>query len=134
MNSAAQNDASFGRTLEGPFQQTLDDVERGLTAQGFGILTRIDVKATLKAKLGVDFPRYEILGACRPSLAHLALSAEPRVGTFLPCNVVVQELSPTTTRVEVVNARAMVGLFPQAGLEEVAEEAQRRLNKMLAGL
>ena len=126
--------ASFGRTVDLPYGATLEKVERGLTEQGFGVLTRIDVKTTLKEKLGVEFPRYEILGACRPALAHQALSIEPDVGVFLPCNVVVREVSESQTRVEVINARAMVAMFPDSDLNEVAEDAQRRLDLVLGAL
>jgi uncharacterized protein (DUF302 family) len=127
-------EASFGRTVEQPYDATLEKVERALAEQGFGVLTRIDVKATLKEKLGVEFPRYEILGACRPALAHRALSVEPDVGVFLPCNVVVREIAEGRTRVEVINARAMVEMFPQSDLGAVADEAQRRLDLALGAL
>jgi len=134
MSATLPPQPSFGRTVALPYHDVLGRVEQALAEQGFGILTRIDVKATLKAKLGVDFPCYEILGACRPPLAHRALSAEPGVGVLLPCNVVVRELGGRQTRVEIADPHAMVALFPQADLREVADEARRRLDAALAAL
>ncbi len=105
-----------------------------LKAEGFGVLTEIDVAATLKSKLGVDFPKYKILGACNPPLALKALTAENQVGVLLPCNVVVQE--HTDGRVEVsamdpVGAMSMIG---NATLTEIATEVKTRLDRVFAKL
>lgn len=134
MSGRAVPRPSFGRTVPLPYHETLGRVERGLGQHGFGILTRIDVKATLKAKLGVDFPCYEILGACRPPLAHRALTAEPGVGVLLPCNVVVREVGPHETRVEIADPHAMIALFPGADLAAVADEARIRLDQVLEAI
>ncbi len=134
MSATAPVPPSFGRTVALPYHEVLRGIEHALAEQGFGILTRIDVKATLKVKLGVDFPCYEILGACRPPLAHRALTAEPGVGVLLPCNVVVRELGPRETRVEIADPHAMIAMFPEAELRDVAEEARQRLDAALAAL
>ena len=125
---------SFGRTLPLPYHVSLGRVERALAEHGFGILTRIDVKATLKSKLGIDFPCYEILGACRPPLAHRALSAEPSIGVLLPCNVVVREIGPSESRVEIADPHAMIAMFPDADLGAVADEARIRLDAVLEAI
>ena len=106
-------------------------IERALQKEGFGVLTRIDVKETLKKKLGVEQAPFVILGACNPALAQKALGLEPEVGLLLPCNVVVREVGPGQTRVEAINPIAMMSIFPHAGLEAVAEEAQRRLSNAI---
>jgi uncharacterized protein (DUF302 family) len=134
MSATALPQPSFGRTVALPYHDVLGRIEGALAEQGFGILTRIDVKATLKAKLGVDFPCYEILGACRPPLAHRALAAEPGVGVLLPCNVVVREIGAHETRVEIADPHAMIAMFPDADLRDVADEARRRLEAALAAL
>jgi uncharacterized protein (DUF302 family) len=109
-------------------------VTDALKQEGFGILTQIDVKETLKKKLDVDFPKYVILGACNPPLAHRALETELEIGLLLPCNVIVYESSPGHS---VVAAMAPVGAMSVVGnpaLLPVAEEAERRLRRALASL
>ena len=91
---------AIGVTVDRPFGQTLTDTRDALAAQGFGVLTEIDMQATLKAKLGVDIAPQVILGACRPPLAHAALQAEPSIGLLLPCNVVVRSVDGDRARVE----------------------------------
>jgi uncharacterized protein (DUF302 family) len=108
-------------------------VRDALAVQGFGVLTEIDIKATLKKKLDVDVPAQVILGACRPPLAHEALQAEPSIGLLLPCNVVVRETEDGTV-VEAVDPQTMVALTDNAGLQPVADEAAERLGKALAAL
>jgi uncharacterized protein (DUF302 family) len=85
-------DYYFNKTIKGTFEEVIDKVTKGLKEEGFGILTEIDIKATMKKKLDVDFKKYKILGACNPPFAHKALLAEDKIGTMLPCNVIVQEL------------------------------------------
>jgi uncharacterized protein (DUF302 family) len=124
-------EAGIGRTVAVAFRAALERIEQALAREGFGVLTRIDVKETLKQKLGVDRSPFVILGACNPALAHRALVLEPEVGLLLPCNVVVREVGPGKTRVEAINPSAMMSLFPDAGLDEVAAEAARRLSRAI---
>jgi uncharacterized protein (DUF302 family) len=114
-------------TVQRSFADTLDATRVSLTDQGFGVLTEIDIQATLKAKLNVDIPAQVILGACRPPLAHAALQVEPSVGLLLPCNVVVRYLDDDTTVVEALDPKVMVTLTQNEGLSFVADEAGRRL-------
>ncbi|WP_411283619.1 DUF302 domain-containing protein [Lapillicoccus sp.] len=121
-------------TLEQGFEQALDATRAALADQGFGILTEIDIKATLKAKLDVDVPSQIILGACRPPLAHAALQAEPSVGVLLPCNVVVRTLDEHHTVVEAMDPKTMVELTANDALAGVAAEAGTRLTAALTSL
>lgn len=121
----------IGKSVDLPFDETLDKVEKALEREGFGVLTRIDVKATMKKKLDVDFPPFQILGACMPAMAHKALVADPEIALMLPCNVVVRGLEGGGTRVEVVNTAAMSMMFPRAGIEEVASTVGRHLDRVL---
>jgi uncharacterized protein (DUF302 family) len=118
-------------TVHRPFAETLVATRVSLTDQGFGVLTEIDIQATLKAKLDVDVPAQVILGACRPPLAHAALQAEPSVGVLLPCNVVVRSLGDDTTVVEALDPKIMVALTRNDALSSVADEAGRRLSAAL---
>ena len=121
-------------TVHRPFAETLVATRVSLTDQGFGVLTEIDIQATLKAKLDVDVPAQVILGACRPPLAHAALQAEPSVGLLLPCNVVVRSLDDDTTIVEALDPKIMVSLTQNDALSSVADEAGRRLSAALETL
>ena len=114
-------------TVRRTFADTLDATRASLTDQGFGVLTEIDIQATLKAKLDVDIPAQVILGACRPPLAYAALQAEPSVGLLLPCNVVVRYLDDETTVVEALDPKVMVTLTHNDALSLVADEAGRRI-------
>lgn len=109
-------------------------VREALKAEGFGVLTEIDVSATLKEKLDVDFPRYEILGACNPPLAHKALQAEPDIGLLLPCNVVVRALDDGRTMVEAMDPVKQLGVADNPALPEMAEEVLSRLERVLAAI
>lgn len=123
---------AFSVTLPLPFSKTLEHVTEALKAEGFGILTTIDVKATLKNKLDVDFRPYQILGACNPPLAYRALSSDARVGLLLPCNVVVEEVEEGT-RVSFLNPEAalMIGdLNENEEVRQVASEAKARLQRV----
>ncbi len=124
---------AISTTVSTPYAETVEAVKAALGEQGFGVLTEIDIKATLKKKLDVDVPAQVILGACRPPLAHQALLAEPSVGLLLPCNVVVRE-SGESTVVEAVDPETMVAMTKNDGLKSVADEAKERLEKALASL
>lgn len=124
---------SFGRTLDIGFEDAIARVTEGLQAEGFGVLTEIDVQATMKNKLGLAFPPYRILGACNPPLAHRALSAEPEIGALLPCNVVVREASGAV-RVEMMDPAAVLGLVDHPDVKAVAVDVRARLERILAAL
>lgn len=113
------------------FDQVVEKVIGALKSEGFGVLTEIDVKDTLKKKLGVDFRRYIILGACNPSLAHRALEAEPHIGLLLPCNVVVQEAPEGDVVVSIADPRAMFTMVDNADVAPVAAEADQRLRRVI---
>ncbi len=123
--------ASFGMRKEtrSTYDEVLGKLPDLLKAEGFGVLTQIDVKETLKQKLGVDFRRYKILGACNPPLAHKALSAETEIGVMLPCNVVVYEDDRGKAVVVAIDPMQMAAAHP--GLAVVAQEAQQRLSRVL---
>jgi uncharacterized protein (DUF302 family) len=116
------------------FEDALERVTAALKEEGFGVLTAIDVQDTLKKKLGVDFRRYRSLGACNPNLAHRALAAEPQIGLLLPCNVVVQEATDGGVVVSVLDPGAMSTLSGNPAIAPVAEEADRRLRRVMASL
>lgn len=121
-------------TVDRPFGQVLGATRDALAEQGFGVLTEIDMQATLKAKIGADIAPQVILGACRPPLAHAALQAEPSIGLLLPCNVVVRSVDGDRTRVETIDPGMMVGVTGNPGLQAVATEARTRLTEALRSL
>jgi uncharacterized protein (DUF302 family) len=122
-------------TVQRPYEETVEAVREALGEQGFGVLTEIDIKATLKKKLDVDVAPQIILGACRPPLAHQALQADPSIGALLPCNVVVRSQDEGTTIVEAVDPEKMLGMSEQgAALNDVACDAKERLQKALAAV
>ncbi len=133
--TAAVEQLAFGLRRESglPFHQAVEAVREALKAQGFGVLTEIDVQATLKAKLGVDMPPYLILGACNPPLAHRALSANPEVGLLLPCNVVVRDTGRGIV-VEAMDPEAAMSIVKDAEVAQVAREARSKLETPLAAL
>jgi len=119
--------------MAAPYEEAVERVTAALKAEGFGVLTEIDVKATLKKKLDVDFRKYVILGACNPPLAHRALSAELEIGLLLPCNVIVYEEDGGSV-VSIVDPISMLGVVESAELEPVATEARARLERVAKGL
>jgi uncharacterized protein (DUF302 family) len=120
----------IGRDLPESFERVLARVRETLKAEGFGVLSEIDVQAAMKEKLGVDRTPYVILGACNPPLAHKALTAEPDLGLLLPCNVVVYE-NDATTRVAAIDAGAMLGVVGNPVLDEIADEVRERLSRVI---
>ena len=118
------------KTLTDSYDQVLARLPDALKAEGFGVLTTIDMKDTLKKKLGVDFRRYTILGACNPTLAHQALTTSLEVGTLLPCNVIVYEDEPGISHVSIVDPLQMLGVVENEDLGEVATEAEARLRRV----
>lgn len=123
----------FGVTTDLPYDEAITKMKEALKEQGFGVLTEIDVRRTLKEKRNVDFRRYVILGACNPALAHEALTAELDIGLLLPCNVVVYE-SDGGSVVEVMDPEAALGIVGNPKLDPVAHEARARLERALATL
>lgn len=125
---------TISTTVDRGFAETLEATRSRLADAGFGVLTEIDLAATLKAKIGADIAPQVILGACRPPLALAALEAEPTIGVFLPCNVVVREVDADRTLVEAMDPEAMVELTGNEGLAEVAADARKRLSAALEAL
>ena len=125
---------TISTTVAQPYASAVQAVRSALGEQGFGILTEIDLKATLKAKLDVDVPPQVILGACRPALAYEALTAEPSIAAVLPCNVVVRAVDDSTTVVEAFDPDAMMGLADSRALHAVAADAKQRITAALAAL
>jgi uncharacterized protein (DUF302 family) len=124
----------YNRTLDMPFDAAIEHVTEELKKEGFGVLTDIDVKATMKKRLGLDFRNYRILGACNPPFAHQALMAEDKIGTMLPCNVIVQELAEGQVEVAAVDPIASMQAVPNEALGEVAREVRDRLRKVVDNL
>jgi uncharacterized protein (DUF302 family) len=124
----------FNKTIKGTFQEVIDKVTIGLKEEGFGILTEIDVTETLKQKLDVDFKKYRILGACNPSYAHKALETEDKIGTMLPCNVIVQEVSKGVIEVAAVNPMASMQAVNNEILAEIASDITAKLEHVIEKL
>lgn len=122
---------AIARTVALPFEEADRRVREALKEEGFGVLTEIDVSATLKEKLDVDFPRYAILGACNPPLAHQALRAEPDVGLLLPCNVVVRALPDGRTVIEALDPVKQLAIADAPGLTELAEDVRARMQRVI---
>jgi uncharacterized protein (DUF302 family) len=124
-------DYHFSKTLAVSFDAGVARVVEALKREGFGVLTDIDVKATLKQKLGVDFRPYRILGACAPALAYRALELEDKIGTMLPCNVIVQEHAPGEVEISAVDPVASMQAIENPGLAELANEVRAKLRKVV---
>jgi uncharacterized protein (DUF302 family) len=121
----------FNRKVKGPFEEVEHRVRNALKEEGFGVLTEIDVKETLKKKLDVDFRKYKILGACNPPFAYKALRVEDKIGTMLPCNVIVQELGTDEVEVAAIDPIASMQAVKNEALQPVADEVQRKLKKVI---
>jgi len=124
----------FSKTIIDSFDNAIQKVTEALKAEGFGILTEIDIKATLKKKLDVDFYNYTILGACNPPFAYKALLAEDKIGTMLPCNVIVQEKVAGQIEVSAVDPAASMQAIENEKLAEIATEIRARLQKVIEQL
>ena len=116
------------------FDQALQKTIEALKAEGFGVLSEIDVQAAMKDKLGAEMPRYRILGACNPPLAHQALQSVPDIGLLLPCNVIVREVTSDQIVVGFLNPQVMVGLIDNGDVKAVADAAEHRLRRACASL
>jgi uncharacterized protein (DUF302 family) len=124
---------TFGTRIHAPIATVRPRVEAALKAEGFGVLTEIDVQATMAAKLGIEMAPYVILGACNPTLAHRALEADPSVGALLPCNVVLREDGDQII-VEAMDPLAVLGIVDDPAIRPVAREAHERLERVIAAL
>lgn len=121
----------FTKTLSGDFNNIIERVTESLKAEGFGVLTEIDIKTTLKKKLDADFYNYKILGACNPTFAYKALQTEDKIGTMLPCNVIVQEKESGKIEVSAVDPIASMQAIENPGLKEIAEQVREKLKRVI---
>ena len=124
----------FSKTLPIGFDEAVQRTVDALRREGFGIITEIDVKQTLKAKIGIDFRNYRVLGACNPKLAHEALQLEDKIGTMLPCNVVVQEVGSNRTEIAAIDPVASMQAVDNPRLKQAAERVQALLRKVVEAL
>lgn len=124
----------FSKTLAVTFEEAIERAKEELKKEGFGVLTEIDVRQTLKKKLDVDFRNYRILGACNPPFAHKALQAEDKIGTMLPCNVIVQELDAGGVEVAAVDPLKSMQAIDNPSLGEVALQVQQKLQQVISRL
>ena len=121
----------FARTIDGPFDKAVKRVTESLKKEGFGILTEIDVKATLKKKMDVDFRNYRILGACNPPFAYKALQSEDKIGTMLPCNVIVQEKEEGRVELAAVDPIASMAAIQNPDLGGIAQQVREKLKRVI---
>lgn len=121
----------FGKNVDMDFDAAIEKVTADLQTEGFGVLSDIDVAAKMKEKLGKDLPRYRILGACNPALAHQAISAVPDIGLLLPCNVLVREDDAGTVSVSFMDPQSVMSLVDDPGVEPLAGEVKARLQRVL---
>lgn len=121
----------FSKTVDLPFEQTIEKVTEELKKEGFGVLTTIDVRETLKKKIDVDFKKYTILGACNPSIAHKALQTEEELGLLLPCNVILYE-KDDKTKVSIFDPMLMTNIIDNEQMEPIAKEVKEKLQRVLA--
>ena len=121
----------FSKTKNASFEDAVENIKDELRKEGFGMLTEIDVKDTLKKKLDVDFRKYRFLGACNPPYAHKALQAEDKIGTMLPCNVIIQEISEGVVEIAAIDPVASMHAVKNPKLAEVADQIQSKLRKVV---
>jgi len=124
----------FSKTIRSGFDEAVSKVKQSLKVEGFGVLTEIDVKDTLKKKLDVDFKKYLILGACNPPFAFKALQAEDKIGTMLPCNVIVQEIDDGKIEVAAIDPIMSMQAIKNPDLHDVADQVQKKLKKVIDSL
>ena len=124
---------AFGKTVTLGQEDAIARVTQALAKEGYGVLTEIDVAATLKKKLGLDMPPYRILGACNPQFAHKAIEFEPQIGALLPCNVVVR-MEQGRTRIDIMDPQAVLQLVERPEIEGIATEVRKRLERVIASL
>ncbi len=124
----------FGKTVASSFDVAIEKVTQELQKEGFGVLTDIDVAATLKKKLNQDMPPYRILGACNPPLAHRALTAEPSIGLLLPCNVVVRQDNAGKVQVEFMDPNAVLDMVEKPEVHQLAGEVRQKLERVMQAL
>ena len=124
----------FGKTVQLAFPEALERVTQELQKEGFGVLTEIDVQATLKKKLDADLRPYRILGACNPSLAHRALTAEPEIGLLLPCNVLVRQDEAGVVHVEFMDPAAVLELVGKPEIHQIGMEVRAKLERVMTAL
>ena len=137
MTGKIEQNTPYGLSVEVslPYDTAVERIREELSKEGFGVLTEIDVRATLKKKLDVDFRPYVILGACNPPLAHRALTEEPDIGLLLPCNVVVYSGdSPTTSTIAAIDPVAQLGIAANDDLAPLADEVRARIQRVLEGV
>ncbi|MEA4909327.1 MAG: DUF302 domain-containing protein [Anaerolineaceae bacterium] len=130
MSHQTQTRAGLTAQIKTNFEDALLRTTEALKSQGFGVLTEIDVRETMKKKLDIDFPPYKILGACNPPLAHQALSQAPEVGLLLPCNVTVRQLDDETVEVAIADPHMLVDFTAQPALEPLAAQARAKLEQV----
>ena len=124
----------FTKTITGAFEDAIQKVTEALKTEGFGVLTEIDVTATLKKKLNIDFYNYRILGACNPPFAYKALQAEDKIGTMLPCNVIIQEKTAGQIEVSAIDPAASMQAVKNDNLAEVASDIRNKLKRVIESL
>jgi uncharacterized protein (DUF302 family) len=134
MNELTEKPLGITVHLKADYETALVRTIDALKVEGFGVLTEIDVKETMKKKLGVDYPPYKILGACNPPLAHRALTAAPEVGLLLPCNVTVRQLEDGRIEVAMIDPLMMMGVISNPALKPIADEARARLERVAQSL
>jgi len=120
------------KQVDAPFEEAVDRITDALKTEGFGVITEIDMKATLKKKLDVDFKNYKVLGACNPGFAYEALQTEEQIGIMLPCNVTVVEQEGGKTDISIVNPEIMVGPIPNPKLEPFSRKVKEMMERALA--